>query len=300
MKAFVVALSLVTTCTVSSACAVDEWNMLRREVVIRNLLRDQSGAVEAAERLVNVTDSRFADDREKMLNALTLLSSGYRGQQAYGKETFVRHREIRLWFRLRAPLPAADSSTAAEADQEIEQVRSHYAGLPVTHPTPMTLLSNKADELSVNGRYKRAESLLLKILALRAESSGFDAAVASDSYRLGELYLFLGKPSEAEPRFRHAVELSRKVYGTDNFLVAPSLFGLADAMVANGRATAAVGVLREALDIVQATYGAEHPQTAYYLDRFASALDAAGRGGDAELTRANATAIRKRFGGAGK
>jgi hypothetical protein len=35
MKGFVVALSLVTTCTVSSACAIDEWNMLRREVVIR-------------------------------------------------------------------------------------------------------------------------------------------------------------------------------------------------------------------------------------------------------------------------
>ena len=297
MKAFVVALSLVTTCTVSSACAVDEWNMLRREIVIRNLLRDKSGAVEAAERLLNVTDFRFADDREKILNALTLLSSGYRGQQAYGKETFVRHREIRLWFRLRAPLPAADSSTAAEADQEIEQVRSHYAGLPVTHPTPMTLLSNKADELSVNGRYKRAESLLLKILALRAESSGFDAAVASESHRLGELCLFLGRPSEAEPRFRHAVELSRKVYGTDNFLVAPPLLGLADAMIATGHATPAIGFLQEALNIVKATYGDEHPQTAYYLDRLASALDAAGRASDAEVNREYASAIRKRFRG---
>jgi len=297
MKAFVVAFSLVTTCTLASACAVDEWSMLRREVIIRNLLRDWPGGVEAAERLLNVTDSRFADDREKMLDSLTLLSNGYRTQQAYGKETFVRHRELRLWFSLRAPVPAVDRSTAAEADQEIEQVRSHYAGLPVTDPAAMALLSNKADELSINGRYKSAESLMLKILALRAESSSVDAAVASESHRLGELYLFLGRPLEAEPRFRHALELSRKVYGTDNFLVAPSLLGLADAMIATRRATPAVGLLQEAQHIVQATYGAEHPQTAYYLDRFALALDAAGRASDADVNRANATAIRKRFRG---
>jgi hypothetical protein len=46
---------------------------------------------------------------------------------------------------------------------------------------------------------------------------------------------------------------------------------------------------------VQATYGAEHPQTAYYLDRLASALDAAGRQSEADLSRAKATAMRKQF-----
>ena len=34
-------------------------------------------------------------------------------------------------------------------------------------------------------------------------------------------------------------------------------------MAAIGRADPAVGAIREALNIVQATYGAEHPQTAY-------------------------------------
>jgi tetratricopeptide (TPR) repeat protein len=290
-----VALSLTTICTLSSACAVDEWNMARREVIVRSLFRDTSGAVGAAERLLNLTDSRFADDRARVLETLMLLSREYREQQAYGKEALARQRELRLWFSLRAPSPAADRSTAAEADQDIEQVRSHYAPTPVTDPTPLTLLSNQADQHSVNGRYKRAESLLLKILTLRGESSSFDAAVASDSYRLGELYLIVGRPSEAEPRFRRAVELHRKVYGGDHFFVASSLLGLADAMAATGRADQAVDALREALNIVQATYGAEHPQTAYYLQRFASALDAAGRSSEAEVTRTNATAIRKRF-----
>jgi tetratricopeptide (TPR) repeat protein len=294
-QAFLVALSLVATCTLSTACSGDEWKMLRREVNIRHLIRDGAGAVDAAERLLNVADSRFADDRTRVLETLTVLSAAYRTQQAYGKEELARHRELRLWFSLRAPSPAADQSTAAEADRDIEQVRSHYTGLPVTHPTPLTLLSNMADQHAINGRYKRAESLLLKILALRAESSGSDAAVASESHRLGELYLLVGKPFDAEPRFRTAVALCRKVYGSDHFFVASSLFGLADALAATGRAAPAVDALREALNIVQATYGAGHPQTAYYLDRLASALDAAGRHSEADISRANATAMRKHF-----
>jgi tetratricopeptide (TPR) repeat protein len=295
MKQFLVALSLIATCTLSSGCSADEWTALRREVIVRNVLNDRSGAVDAAERLLNVADSRFADNRARALETLTLLSRAYRAQQAYGKEELARHRELRLWFSLRAPSPAADHSTAAEADQDIEQVRSHYTGMPVTHPTPLQLLSNMADQHSVNGRYERAESLLLKILALREESSGMDAAVASESRQLGEMYLLAGKPSEAEPRFRTAVERCRKVYGSDHFFVASSLLGLADAFAATGRADPAVDVLREALNIVQATYGAEHPQTAYYLDRLAAALDAASRRSEADTTRTNATAIRKRF-----
>jgi hypothetical protein len=213
-QALPVAFSLIAACTMSSACAVDEWS-LRGEVVAHNLIRDRSGAVDAAERLLNVADSRFAGDRARLLETLALLSAAYRAQQAYGKEALVRHRELRLWFSLRAPVPAADHSTAAEADQDIAQVRSHYPGLPITHPTPLTLLSNMADQHSVNGRYKRSESLLLKLLALQAESSNSDASVASESYRLGELYLLLGKPSgdaaiarenasAIRKRFRHA------------------------------------------------------------------------------------------------
>jgi len=84
-QAALLAFGLMTACAMSSACASDEWERL------------------AAERLRNVADSRFADDRARVLETLTLLSTAYRAQHAYGKEALVRRRELRLWFSLRAP-----------------------------------------------------------------------------------------------------------------------------------------------------------------------------------------------------
>ena len=247
---------------------------------------------------MNLTDSDSSGTRDAQLEILTVLSQEYREQQAYGKEELVRQRELRLWFSLRAPAPAADRSTAAEADQDFEEVRAHYSGSSVSlsDATALQLLSNYADQHMISGRYARAESLLLKVLALQDAAGISDAAVASESHRLGELYLLVGKPADAERQLRHAVELRRKLYGAGHFFVASSLLGLAEAARAIGRTDSAVDAVRDALKIVQATYGTDHPQVAYCLDRLAAMLDAAGRQAEGEKTRADARSMRQRFG----
>jgi tetratricopeptide (TPR) repeat protein len=293
-----VALGFATMCALSSGCAAAAGSGLSGAIVICDVFGNTSCAVGAAERLLNLTDADFSDDRHTQLAVLTFLGQEYREQKAYGKEELVRQRELRLWFSLRAPAPAADRSTAAEADQDLEEVRAHYSGsgMSLSHPTALQLLNNYADRHSVSGRYVRAESLLSKVLALQQAAAISDGAVASESHRLGELYLLVGKPADAERQFRRAVELRRKVYGADHFFVASSLLGLADAALAIGLTDSAIDSVRDALKIEQATYGTDHPQIAYCLDRLATMLNAGGRQTEAENARAAAAAMRKRFG----
>jgi len=196
--------------------------------------------------------------------------------------------------RREAPSPTADRSLSTEADQDLEEVRTHYAPIPLISPRPLTLLSNRVDQYSVSGQYKRAESLLRKLLAMRT-SSGSEDARASDLQRLGALYLFLGRPAEAEPQFRMATELRRKVYGVGHFFVASSLLGLAEAMAADGQAASALDALQAALEIIEVECGEVHPQTAHYLSRLASVLEAAGRRTEAEAARTRAGTIRQRL-----
>jgi tetratricopeptide (TPR) repeat protein len=292
-----IVIGLATVSVLSTGC---RGSKLGSEIFLCRVFRNTSCALRAAERLLNLTDSDYSDDRSKQLDILMVLSQEYRTQQAYGKEELVRQRELSLWFSLRAPAPAADRSTAAEADQDLEEVRAHYSGSSVslTHATALQLLSNYADQYSISGRYARAASLLSKVLALQEVTASSSAAIASESHRLGELYLLVGEPADAERQFRRAVELRRRVYGADHFFVASSLLSFADAETAIGQRESAVDAVRDALKIVQATYGTDHPQVAYCLDRLAAMLDAAGRRVEAEDTRANARAMRKRFGAA--
>jgi len=222
------------------------------------------------------------------------LSTQYRNQRAYGKEELTRYRELKLWFALKAPSPTADRSLPTEAEHDLEEVRTHYAPIPLNSPTPLTLLSNRVDQYSVSGRYKRAESLLRKLLAMRTSSSKENAR-ASDLHRLGALYLFLGRPADAEPQFRMAMELRQNVYGVGHFFVAASLLGLADARAANSQAASALDALQAALKIIEIECGEVHPLTAHYLGRLASVLEAAGRRTEAEAARSRAATIRQRF-----
>jgi tetratricopeptide (TPR) repeat protein len=297
-SALIIAISLASVAAFLRGPVADVWDDLRQRIIDSRSRGDLAGAVLAGERLLNLTDTDFAGDRERVLEALSLLSVQYRAAEAYGKEELVRQRELRLWFVLKAPSPTADRSLATEIEQDLNDVASHYAPMPLTHPTPLALLSNLADQHCVSGRYRRAEALYLKILELRAPSSNVDAASAS-VHRLGELYLHLGKTEDAEPRFRKAIELRRKVYGRSHFFVASSLLGLADATAANGRTDLAVDALQDALRIVQIEYGDTHPQTAYHLVRLATILETAGRRVEAAAARARADTIHKRFRGAG-
>lgn len=292
-RVLVIAIGLAAE-SVSAAPAQDRWDELRHQVLELNRRGNMAGAVRAAEHLLNLADSEFATDRERGLEALMLLSTQYRNQRAYGKEELTRYRELELWFALKAQSPTADGSFPAEADLDLDEVRTHYVPTPLISPAPLALLSNRVDQYSVSGQYKRAESLLLKVPAMRTSSSSADAK-ASDLHRLGALYLFLGRPADAEPQFRMATELRRKVYGVGHFFVASSLLGLADAMAANGQAASALDALQAALKIIEVEYGEVHPQTAHYLSRLASVLEAAGRRTEAEAARSRAATIRQRF-----
>ena len=150
-RALVIAISLAAVGPPAEALAQDRWGELRAQVFERNRRDDVAGAVRAAEHLLNLADSDFANDRERGLEALTLLSAQYRMQQAYGQEELTRYRELELWFALKAPSPTADRSIPAEADQDLEEVRAHYAPTPLISPTPLALLSNRVDQYSVTG-----------------------------------------------------------------------------------------------------------------------------------------------------
>ena len=80
-RAVPAAVGLAAIAIFSAGCGGDEWDSLRREVLVRHFVGDKAGATRTAEGLLNVADSDFPDDWERVLTSLRMLSSLYREQK---------------------------------------------------------------------------------------------------------------------------------------------------------------------------------------------------------------------------
>ena len=103
--------------------------------------------------------------------------------------------------------------------------------------------------------------------------------------------------AEAEPLYRRALAIRRRVYGDQNLWVANALHDLSEFLSTHGDQEQAIALAREYVSITQRAYGSDHSAVAFATSRLAAILFHAGRLDEAEELFGNAIAIERRVRG---
>lgn len=152
----------------------------------------------------------------------------------------------------------------------IEQAR-------IASPEAARLLNQTASYLKARYRYKEAEPLYQRTLAIRERVLGPEHPDTARSLNdLGQLYRMLGRDDRAEPLFKRALGICEQVLGPEHPDTATILNNLAAMFYhARGKFEEAEPLYQRALAIRERMLGPEHPDTAQSLDnlgRFYRAL----------------------------
>lgn len=117
------------------------------------------------------------------------------------------------------------------------------------------------------GRYKEAEELTRRVLAMNKEIYGDKhPRVAECLVNLGAIQQDLGNYVEAEKYHRQALEITRVFFGPDHHRTASGMTMVARALVFQGRFAEAVELLRQSLAIQEGVFGPVHPRVASALN----------------------------------
>jgi hypothetical protein len=158
---------------------------------------------------------------------------------------------------------------------EGQELQKEYAGLPA--------LENQAMALVARGRYREAQPLLDRALAIRRKVLGEEHPDTATSYDNVAFNLNAqGKYVAAEEGHRKALGIYRKVLGEEHPDTAGSYNNLALNLTAQAKYAAAEEGNRKALEIRRKVLGEEHPDTAQSYNNLAGNLNAQGKYAAAE------------------
>ncbi|WP_257453719.1 CHAT domain-containing tetratricopeptide repeat protein [Archangium lipolyticum] len=144
------------------------------------------------------------------------------------------------------------------------------------------------------GKYARAEPLLLRALSIREAALGKNHPdVASSLDTLANLYADLGYYDRAAPLHERALAIREAALGKDHPDVAASLNNLARLYQFQGRYGRAVPLHERALAIREAALGKDHPDVASSLNGLATLHQIQGRYSQAEALYTRALAIQE-------
>ncbi len=123
-------------------------------------------------------------------------------------------------------------------------------------------------------------------------AEGLELALLANN--LAALYKFSGNYSEAEPLYRHALEIWEKQLGPEHPNVATTLNNLAGLLQDQGKYSEAEPLYRHALEISEKQLGPEHPEVATTLNNLAGLLQDQGKYSEAEPLFRHALEIREK------
>jgi tetratricopeptide (TPR) repeat protein len=154
--------------------------------------------------------------------------------------------------------------------RQAKEVQDQYAGLPA--------LDREGDALFTRGRYREAQPLLEKALALRRRVLGEEhPATAVGRTNLALDLQELGQYAAAAEGFRTALKVRRKVLGAEHPLTANSVNNVAMNDHLQGKYAAAEEGFRKSLDVYRKVLGEQHHLTAVGYNNVAFNLQAQGR-----------------------
>ena len=134
---------------------------------------------------------------------------------------------------------------------------SSWAGI---HPNTAQSLNNLAELYRAQGKYAQAEPLMQRALAIR-EKSAENLSIPTPPPALATWPCSTGlrKNDQAEPLYRRALEILKKVLGTEHSLVANCLDGLAETYRIQGEYDQAEPLYQQSLGIREKILGPSTP-----------------------------------------
>ncbi len=182
-----------------------------------------------------------------------------------------------------------DSERAGQLFQRSRDAYSYLAGPGDTRLA--TILYNLAGIDVEKGRYAEAEPLYRNALAIRERTFGAAHPITAEvANALGYLMLQQKKLAEAEPLLERAAEAWRGAEGAEAF-AAVALANLALLRWRQGKLIQAESLYRQAIEIEEKVFGAQHPEAAATLMSFAALQQARGAISQSVSTYQRALAI---------
>ncbi len=156
-------------------------------------------------------------------------------------------------------------------------------------------LSQQADSLMEQGKYRAAQPLLQRTLDIRRKVLGEDHPHTATSYdNLAQSLYEQGQYGAAQPLLQRALDIRRKVLGEDHPHTATSYNNLAANLDEQGQYGAAQPLYQRALDIRRKVLGEDHPDTPSSYNDLAYNLNAQGQYGAAQPLFQKALDIRRK------
>ncbi|MFZ0312908.1 MAG: tetratricopeptide repeat protein [Candidatus Korobacteraceae bacterium] len=153
----------------------------------------------------------------------------------------------------------------------------------VVHDDDPVLLNNLALTLDAQAKYKEAEPLYQRALAIEGDAFGpNDPSVAALLSNFGDHKVQAGNYSEAEPLYKRALEIDEGATDIDDVAIATVLDNLAVLYEDQGRYTEAEPLYKHALKLDEKALGPNHPSVAKMLDNLAVLYQDQGRYSEAE------------------
>src|SRR6185369_15329886 len=150
-----------------------------------------------------------------------------------------------------------------------------------------------AEVLSVTGKYKEAETLLIEALPVLEKYPDIWGETAIATNNLGVARFSLGKHDDARRLLHRALAMMEVNAGPDHPMLARTLNNLASLEARTGHREEAGKSLRRALDIAERRLGPEHPVYAAILGNYAAFLRQAGDKSQAKVLEARSNQILK-------
>jgi eukaryotic-like serine/threonine-protein kinase len=185
--------------------------------------------------------------------------------------------------------------TAREVlDNASSQVATELANAPDLQAEMMSAIGSVYSNL---GLYDQARTLLEKSIEVGRRANASDPAVLRAMDNLGSVLMQQGQPAEAERWQRQALELQRRVLGSEATDTLNTMTDLANSISEQGRQEEAIRLATKTLDIKRRVLGPENEMTLSLMDNLAAMFGMAGRFHESEELEAKAIELTRKVDG---
>jgi tetratricopeptide (TPR) repeat protein/predicted Ser/Thr protein kinase len=151
-------------------------------------------------------------------------------------------------------------------------------------PSTLGTMYDLADDLYLQSKYERAESLLIRVLEIRRRTLGEEHPLTLDSMvKLGGLYRYQGKDAQADALFSKALPALRRILGEAHHLTLRTMNGMALLRLKQGKLAEADALLTQSLEGFRRLLGEEHGESLIVTKNLASLYRDEGKSAEAEL-----------------